>query len=116
MAKAPLLNMMMFVAVGSLLSACDDPTDCTGNEAMGYAMAILQEDGVKPRIPNPHVADFDFSVYRHIGEGLWELRGHADTKNTFGGPVRVRFHGTMQCHSKADSRTWTIESLSLSEV
>ena len=47
---------------------------------------------------------------------FWELRGHADTKNIFGGPVRIRFHGKMQCHSKADSRTWTIQSLSLSGV
>ncbi|MDE0031960.1 MAG: hypothetical protein OXU75_02300 [Deltaproteobacteria bacterium] len=94
------------------LVACDDPSDCTSNAAMGYAI-VFAEDAVKRRIPNPHVADFDLSTWKHAGDGLWQITGHADTKNVFGGPVRAYYSVSIQCRSLGDRRSWTLEGITV---
>ena len=108
---------MLQRAAGALLAmlalaGCADPSDCSSRAAMGYAL-VFAEDAVKRRIPNPHVAGFDFSVYRHLGNGLWKVAGHVDTKNIFGGPVRAYFDIAIQCSSKANRRTWQLKNVSV---
>ena len=94
------------------LAGCADPWDCTRRTAMGYAL-VFAENAVNRRIPNPHVADFDFSVYRHLGNGLWKVAGHVDTKNIFGGPVRAYFDVAIQCNSESKRRTWQLKDVSI---
>ena len=101
------------VLLAVLASAgCEDPSDWSSNAAMGYAM-VFAKDAVKRRIPNPHVANFDLSTYRHLGDGLWKVSGHVDTQNIFGGPVRAHFDVAIQCSSKSNRRTWQLKDVSV---
>ena len=94
------------------LAGCADLSDCSSHAAMDYAL-VFAEDAVKRKIPNPHVADFDFSVHRHLGDGLWKIAGHVDTKNIFGGPVRAHFDVAIQCNSERNRRTWFLKDVSI---
>ena len=100
------LAIFVFAMVIAIVSSLfDDPSDCSSNSAMGYAIVFVKEE-VERRIPNPHVAEFDIRTTRHIGDGLWRIAGRGDTKNVFGGPHRFRFDARVQCVAVNGERRW----------
>ena len=107
------VNALPALLVTALLVGCDDPSDCSSNAAMGYAM-VFAEDTIKRRIPNPHVATFDLSAWEWSDyTNTWTIKGHVDTKNVFGGPLRYHYAVYLICRSEGDRRRWKLEAIDI---